>query len=396
MKVVIAPDSFKESLSALEVARAIADGVREVEGDAVVDLCPMADGGEGTLDAMVAATGGMFRTAVVLGPLGESREARFGLIDDGATAVIEIAEAAGLGLVRREERDPLRASTFGVGQLIRAALDGGSEGPGRPGGVDRMIVGIGGSATTDGGAGCAQALGVVFFDAAGRVCADGLAGGDLRDIRRVDLGARHPRVGRCEILVACDVTNPLTGPDGAAAVYGPQKGATPPMVHALDRNLAHLAAVVREHVGVDVEDLPGAGAAGGLGAGLVAFAGARLCSGVEIVADAVGLADRVRGADLVITGEGRFDAQSASGKTAAGVARVADEAGVPCICIPGHHAADAPRGVFRMVRPLVADDVTHERALADPAGLLRRRTAEVLRTLVGRTIGDDASAGRPT
>jgi glycerate kinase len=369
MKVVIAPDSFKESLSAQAVADAMAAGVRRAAPDAEIDLCPMADGGEGTVDAMVAATGGEIRTARVHGPLGRPREARFGLLGDDRTAVIEMAEAAGLSLVPRERRDPMRTTTFGVGNLIRAALDAGAA---------RLVLGIGGSATVDGGCGCAQALGVVFLDKRGRPCVCGLAGGGLADIGGIDASDRDPRIAAADVRVACDVTNPLTGPDGAAAVYGPQKGATPEMVASLEAGLANLAAVIRRDLGVDVEHLPGAGASGGLGAGLVAFAGAELVRGVELIAAAVGLTARLGDADLCLTGEGRFDAQSAHGKTAYGVARVAAAAGVPALCIPGQATDDAPGEAFAAVHPLVNSETPLEQALARTAELLEQRTAEAV------------------
>ncbi len=374
MKVVIAPDSFKETLSAVEVARAIAARVAEAAPDAEIDLCPMADGGEGTVEAMVAATGGEFRTADVFGPLGEPRRARFGLLAGGATAVIEMAAAAGLALVPPEKRAPLLTTTFGVGCLIRAALDAGAR---------KLVVGLGGSATVDGGAGCAQALGVVFIDTGGAGSPCGLAGGGLATIGHIDMSGRDPRVAGADIRVACDVTNPLTGPEGAAAVYGPQKGATPAMVEQLEAGLANLAEVIRGDLGVDVEHLPGAGAAGGLGAGLVAFASAKLESGIAIVAEAVGLAGRVAGADLVITGEGRLDGQTAAGKLPVGVAELASAVGVPTVCIPGQATPDAPRELFADIRPLVAGHVTVEEAMADPAPLLACRAAEAVRELSG-------------
>ena len=372
MRVLIAPDSFKETLSAIDVAAALAAGVRQAAPEAQLDLCPMADGGEGTVEAMVAATGGKFDSADVFGPLGEQRRARFGMLGDGRTAVIEMAAAAGLALVAPDRRDPMRTTTFGVGGLIRAALDRE---------VKAIVIGIGGSATVDGGCGCAQALGVTFVDADGRACVCGLAGGGLGSIGRIDISDRDPRLAGVDIRVACDVTNPLTGPDGAAAVYGPQKGATAEMVQILEAGLKNLAEVIRRDLGIDVEHIAGAGAAGGLGAGLVAFAGARLESGVRIVADAVGLADRLAKADLVITGEGSFDAQSGSGKTACGVAEMAQRAGAAVICIPGQAAAEAPRDLFRLVRPLVAGDVTVDQAMAEPSRLLQLCAAEAIKEL---------------
>ena len=380
MRVLIAPDSFKESLSAPAVAQALAAGAlaaaKQAGVDLHIDLCPLADGGEGTVEAMVLAGKGEFRTAEVCGPLGEQRKARFGLLAGGRVAVIEMAEAAGLTLVPPEKRNPLLTTTFGVGQLIRAALDAGSR---------ELIVGIGGSASNDGGAGCAQALGVVFIGSQNQPCVCGLAGGGLGEIERIDASDRDPRLAGCTVRVACDVDNPLTGPRGASAVYGPQKGATPEMVQRLDAGLARLAEVIRRDLKIDVEKLPGAGAAGGLGAGLVAFAGAKLQRGIEIVADAVGLSERARAAEVVLTGEGKFDAQSAAGKTAVGVARIAAAEGRPVICIPGQATPDAPRKLFQAVHPLVDGDVTLEQALADPTGLLRRRAAEALTAFLAQS-----------
>ena len=375
MNVLVAPDSFKETLPAVQVAQAIAAGVRAAVPGARIDLCPMADGGEGTVAAMVAATGGQSLSADVVGPLRERRRADYGLLGDGRTAVIEMAAAAGLALVPPGRRNPMRTTTFGVGCLIRSALDAGAR---------RLVVGIGGSATVDGGAGCAQALGVVFIDSHGRLCPCGLAGGDLAGIARIDASDRDPRLAEAETLVACDVTNPLTGPNGAAAVYAPQKGATEQMVRRLEAGLANLAAVIRRDLGIDVEHLPGAGAAGGLGAGLVAFAGATLQRGVEMVAEAVGLVRRAGRADVVITGEGKLDAQSAAGKTAFGVARMAAEANVPVICIPGQAEAGAPAEAFDLVLPLVGAGVGLEEAMAEPAKLLRRRAEEAMRRFLSR------------
>ena len=394
MKVVIAPDSFKESLSASDVASALATGVLQVEPSAQIDPCPMADGGEGTVAAMVAATGGKLVAADVFGPLGETLRAHFGLLgvpmgpalpgelglaavagempSEGWTAVIEMAAAAGLALVPPERRDPMRTTTFGTGQLIMAALDAGAR---------KIVIGIGGSATVDGGAGCAQALGVAFTDRRGELCVCGLAGGALADIAHVDISGRDPRISQASIRVACDVTNPLTGPAGAAAVYGPQKGATPEMVHMLDGGLANLASVIRRDLGLELESLAGAGAAGGLGAGLVAFAGARLEPGLGMIAEAVGLARRLRGADLCITGEGRLDHSSSFGKTAVGVAKIAAQAGVPVLCVPGQATADAPRELFAGVHPLVAGEVTVQAAMRHTADLLKTRAAEAVRAL---------------
>jgi glycerate kinase len=398
MKIVIAPDTFKECLPASKVAAAMAKGVLDVYPDAVIDLCPMADGGGGTVEAMIAATGGRLLATDVFSPLGSPIRAHFGILGqtrssglpgelglsgaltasegegemtagEDCTAVIEMSAASGLHLVPLERRDPMRTTTFGTGQLIRAALDAGAK---------KIILGIGNSATVDGGCGCAQAMGIVFMGKDGPlVC--GLAGGALRQIERIDISDRDERVMTVDICVACDVTNPLTGPQGAAAVFGPQKGATPEMVAQLDAGLRHLAEVVRRDLHVNIEHLPGAGAAGGLGGGLVAFAGATLQRGVEIVADAVNLKRRIADADLVLTGEGRLDSSSSFGKTAVGVARLAREAGVPVICIPGQATADAPRELFAHVLPLTGGEITPSLAMRKAEQLLQLRAAEAMR-----------------
>ena len=323
-RIVVAPDSFKGSASAREVAEAVAEGLRRGLPGVQVETVPMADGGEGTVEAVVAATGGRYVEVQATGPLGEPVRARFGLLGDGATAVIEMAAASGLPLVPPERRNPMVATTYGTGQLIRAALDRGAR---------RLIIGIGGSATVDGGVGMAQALGARFLDARGRELGPG--GGALDRLERIDLSGMDPRLRTAEILVACDVTNPLYGPEGAAAVFGPQKGATPEMVAQLDANLRRLAEVIRRDLGVDVSTLPGGGAAGGLGAGLVAFCGAHLRPGVELVMEAVGLERRLQGADLVVTGEGALDRQTPFGKTPAGVGRLARRLGIPAVAIVG-------------------------------------------------------------
>ncbi len=292
-RVVIAPDKFKGCLSAPDVARAMARAVAAAWPEASVDLVPMADGGEGTVEALVAATGGDFRDAIVTGPLGEPVVARFGLLGDGRTAVLEMASASGLVIVPHDRRDPMRATTFGTGELLLAALDLG---------VTSVILGIGGSATNDGGAGLGQALGARLLDESGSELPPG--GAALARLDRIDASRLDPRLARTSIRVACDVANPLCGPTGASAVYGPQKGATPAMIAGLDAALARYARVVARDLRRDVADLPGAGAAGGLGAGLVAFVGGVLTPGIDLVIDAVGLAERLRGANLCLTGEG--------------------------------------------------------------------------------------------
>ncbi|HLO65705.1 MAG TPA: glycerate kinase [Holophaga sp.] len=324
MRIVVAPDSYKGSISALGVARAMERGILAVFPDAEVLKVPIADGGEGTVEALVTATGGVLRTDSVTGPLGEPVEAGWGVLGDGATAVIEMAAASGLPLVPRDRRDPRVTTTRGTGELLRLALDRG---------LRRFVVGIGGSATNDGGTGFARALGARFLDRDGRDLPEG--GGALASLDRIDLSGLDPRLAEASILVACDVDNPLCGPRGASAVYGPQKGATPEMVEALDGALSVLARVAARDTGRDVALRPGAGAAGGLGAGLMWFTPASLRPGVEIVLEATGFEALVRDAALVITGEGRTDAQTAMGKAPVGVAAVARAHGVPVVCLSG-------------------------------------------------------------
>ena len=324
MKIVIAPQAFKGSISALRVAEMMAEGVRRVSPDARTELVPVADGGDGTLETLVEASGGENRSSEVMGPLGETRTAVWGAMGDGRTAVIEMARTSGLALVAVEDRNPLVATTYGLGQAIRDALDSGFR---------RFILGIGGSATNDAGAGMAQALGARLLDAAGDDLPPG--GAALADLDRVDLSGLDTRIADSDVAVACDVTNPLTGPVGASAVYGPQKGATPEMVEQLDAALAHMASVVRRDLGVEIDEVPGAGAAGGLGGGMIGFLGGHLEAGVDIVLETVGLEGRLDDADLVITGEGSVDYQTVYNKAPIGVARLAKARGIPVVAIVG-------------------------------------------------------------
>lgn len=331
MKIIVAPDSFKGSVTALEAAKSIEQGLRRVFSDAIVDKIPMADGGEGTVQSLVDATGGQFRTERVLDPLGNEIEAQYGLLPDGASAyncaVIEMASASGLTLVPTEKRNPLITTTYGTGQLIRSALEAGCR---------KLIIGIGGSATNDAGAGMAEALGVRFLNADGYpINMIERGGGGLREIASIDIEGIHSTISETETVVACDVNNPLTGPDGASHVYGPQKGATPEMVRTLDDNLSHFDDILTQTFGQSYDSIRGAGAAGGLGAGLMAFLNAKLRLGVDIMIDAVNLRERMKGASLVITGEGQIDFQTAFGKTPVGVAKVAKEANIPVIAIAG-------------------------------------------------------------
>ncbi|PDM39499.1 MULTISPECIES: glycerate kinase [unclassified Geobacillus] len=330
MKVIIAPDSFKESLSALEVANAIEKGFRDIFPEAEYVKIPMADGGEGTVQSLVDATGGRIVKTEVTGPLGDRVQAFFGMLGDGKTAVIEMAAASGLHLVPSEKRNPLVTTTRGTGELILAALDEGAE---------HIIIGIGGSATNDGGAGMIQALGGRLLDRHGKEIGPG--GGSLSELADIDLSGLDVRLKHVKIEVACDVDNPLTGPKGASAIFGPQKGATPEMVATLDSNLKHYADVIERVLGKQVKDIPGAGAAGGLGAGLLAFLEAKLKRGVEIVLETVNFHERIQGASLVITGEGRIDRQTIFGKTPIGVAKAAKRHNIPVIAIAGSVSDDS-------------------------------------------------------
>ncbi|HDT6545716.1 TPA: glycerate kinase [Kluyvera ascorbata] len=329
MKIVIAPDSYKESLSALEVASAIEAGFREIYPDAEYIKLPVADGGEGTVEAMVAATQGRMVEVAVTGPLGEPVQGFYGISGDESCAFIEMAAASGLELLPPAARNPLKTTSWGTGELIRHALDLG---------VTRMIIGIGGSATNDGGAGMVQALGAQLLTANGQPIAPGGAG--LSTLATIDISGLDPRLAQCRIDVACDVTNPLVGDEGASAVFGPQKGATPEMVVQLDRALAHYAGQIAQDLDLDVLTLEGGGAAGGMGAALYAFCGAHLRPGIDIVTDALHLDALVADADLVITGEGRIDSQTIHGKVPVGVARVAKRYQIPVIGIAGSLTAD--------------------------------------------------------
>jgi glycerate kinase len=324
MKIIVAPNSFKGSLSASQAAAAIARGVREARPDAEVVEIPVADGGEGTVEALVSARHGTFRSVEVEGPLGDPVQAIYGLIDDGRTGVVELASASGLTLIPAEKRDPRRTSTYGFGELLDAV---------RKQGIDSIIAGIGGSATNDGGAGMAQALGYRLLDAGGREL--GRGGAALAQLMRIDATGLDPAWRSVSVMVASDVTNPLTGPQGASYIYGPQKGADQMAVRELDQALAHLAEIFERDLDKRVADVPGAGAAGGAGAGLIAFLDARLVPGAPLVVDASGFDKALPGARLVITGEGRVDAQTAFGKAPGEVAKRAHRAGIPTLLLAG-------------------------------------------------------------
>ena len=376
MKIILAPDSFKGNLTSMEVAEAMETGIERVLPDADCIKIPMADGGEGTVQSLLDAVGGELISCKVTGPAGQSVTAGYGMLADNSTAVIEMAAASGLALVSGKTMNPLRTTSFGTGELIRHALDRGAQ---------KIILGIGGSATNDAGVGMAQALGVVFRTGDGRAIHENGAGGMLQLIESMELKDRHPKLDQTRILVACDVDNPLTGENGAACVFAPQKGADADMVKLLDDNLKHLAGVIKRETGIDVDAIPGAGAAGGLGAGLLVFAGAELRSGIEIISRATSIETHLRSADLVFTGEGRVDYQTAFGKTPAGIARLAGEYGVPVIAIGGGLADDAGEVFTHGINGLeaaIARDMPLDEALANSREYIANAAERVIRLIL--------------
>ncbi|MDU5335081.1 glycerate kinase [Enterococcus sp.] len=325
-RFVLAPDSFKESMSAKKACEAMERGIRKVLPDAEAIHVPMADGGEGTVDALVDGSDGTRIEVVVSGPIPtEKITTYYGLLADKKTAVMEMAKANGIELLTENQRNPLLTSTYGTGEMIKAALDHGAE---------RIIIGIGGSVTNDGGAGMAQALGVRLLDEENNELPVG--GGALSKLATIDVTNIDPRIKNTEIIIASDVTNPLTGPNGASVVFGPQKGATPEMVEELDKNLVHYAKVIKKELAINIADQPGAGAAGGLGAGLLVFAGASMRSGVELVIELTHLEEVISQADYVFTGEGGMDFQTKFGKAPYGVAKVAKKYQKPVFACAGH------------------------------------------------------------
>lgn len=376
LRVVVAPDSYKESLSAEDVAAAMADGVRNAAPHAEVITVPMADGGEGSLDAVLAATGGERRVAVVRDANGQPCTASWGWLGD-ATAFIEMAEAAGLERIPPEARRPLSAGTYGVGQLIVQALDAGAR---------RIVLGLGGSATTDGGAGLFQALGAHLYDAEGAELPPG--GGALHRLAAIDTSRLDPRLAKVQFEIAVDVENPLCGTQGAAAIFGPQKGATPDNVKFLDKALAHFASVCRQACGRDESQTPGTGAAGGLGFVIKSFFQAEFRPGVELIADLAKLDDALNGAQLVLTGEGRMDRQTLLGKTPAGVARYAQKHGASVIALAGSLGEgyeELYRAGVTAAFSVVSGPMTLSQACDDAARLLRDRARDcMLLWLAGR------------
>ncbi|MCH8940614.1 MAG: glycerate kinase [Chloroflexi bacterium] len=373
MKIVIAPQAFKGSLSALQAADAIANGAQRVFPDAQLTRVPVADGGDGTLDALINATGGTFHEANVTGPLGSPVDARWGVLGDGMTTIIEAAQACGLALLSDNERDPLTTTTYGVGELIKHALDAGYR---------KMLIGLGGSSTNDGGAGLAMALGARLLDANEKPISHG--GQALLNLATIDVSGLDPRMNGTDLIIASDVTNPLCGPTGASTTFGPQKGASPEDVTILDSALAHLAGIIERDIGVDVMDMPGGGAAGGMGAGLVAFLGAKIEWGADIVCGAVGLDGHLANADLVITGEGRLDWQTAYNKAPVAVARLAAARSIPVLGVAGS-LGPGWRGLYKegftVLSGMASKTVSIEDAIAEPEIHLANATVMGLQRL---------------
>ncbi len=378
MRILVAPDSFKGSLSARQAADAIAAGIRQSIPHAEIVTLPMADGGEGTVDVLLDNLGGSKIPIQVHGPLGEGVEACFGVLADGETGVMEMASASGLTLIPEEKRNPLLTSTYGTGEVLRGMLDHGCR---------KIIIGIGGSATNDGGAGMAQALGAQFFDREGNLLM--VRGGNLDQIASIRMDELDERLHEAEIWVACDVNNPLLGRQGAARIYGPQKGATKEMVEILEKNIAHFNDVLVAASGMDVADRPGAGAAGGLGAGLMVFAGGRFKSGVELIMEMVAFDQLLGDAQCLCTGEGKLDLQTLQGKVVAGLIEKAQRYEIPTFVFAGEIAGDSAWEKMNLMVPFSIAEGPAERQtmMGDAAGLLKRASARVFRTVqiaVGR------------
>ncbi|MDI6617682.1 MAG: glycerate kinase [Clostridiales bacterium] len=373
MKIVVAPDSYKGSLTAKEVGDNIEIGIRKVFPDAEITKIPMADGGEGTVQSLADATGGKIIKANVKGPLFNDVEAFYGILGDGKTAVIEMAAASGLPLVPEDKRNPLKTTTYGTGELIMHAINRGCR---------NFIIGIGGSATNDGGEGMAKALGAKFEDKDGKdIC---LGGGALGRLEKIDTSGMDKRLRECNFVAACDVNNPLCGPDGASYVFGPQKGADDHMVKVLDSNLSNYADIIKKDLKQDIKNVPGSGAAGGLGAGLLVFLNAKLKNGIDIVIETTNLREKIKGADLVITGEGMIDFQTAFGKTPYGVAKTAKEKNIPVIAIAGGIGKDArtlyDKG-FDSIFSIVDKPMTLDEAIKNGSSYLQQTAERIMRVI---------------
>lgn len=373
MKIVIAPDSFKESLSAEKVCQAVAQGIQKVHPKAKIISVPMADGGEGTMSAIVKSAQGKIKKCSVSAPLGNKLTALYGVIENGQTGIIEMAEASGLTLVPPQKRNPMVTNSYGTGEMVRDALSRGCK---------KIILTLGGVATNDAGVGMAQALGYRFIDRNGKEIPRGAKG--LESLFKIDASKIHPQIRKAKFIAACDVKNPLCGAKGSAAVYGPQKGATSKMVKEIDAALRHFSKIVERDLGIKILNLKGAGAAGGAGAGAVAFLNAELKSGIEIVIDATKLEKKVRGADLVITGEGKIDGQTIFGKTVSGVAKVAKKFRIPVIAFCGKIGAGAEKvhsiGIDAIFS-IANGPITYEESLKNAEKLLAQTAEEVMRLL---------------
>ncbi len=379
MKIIVAPDALKGSVSSAEAAQAIGRGIRRADPQCEIVLLPLADGGEGTTDALLASAGGRRVSLSVMGPCHCPMQAEYGLLaPGGVTAIVEMAAAAGLGLVPPAKRDPRFTTTYGVGEMLRVAAQSGAS---------RLVIGLGGSGTNDGGAGAMQALGVRFWDADGALLAPGLGAGQLKSIARIDRTELAFPLGRVSVVIASDVTNPLLGAEGASAVYGPQKGATLAQVAEMDDALFHYAHLLKRDLGQDVAARPGAGAAGGLGAALMAFLRADMQSGIDLVLDAAGFEEKARGADWVFTGEGRIDAQTLQGKTIAGVlARCRALGNIPVVALGGSVDDEAAGVLARQglaaAFPITPGPMTLESAMVQGADLLEQTAERVVRLLM--------------
>lgn len=378
MKFVLAPDSFKESMTAKEVCQAMEKGIKKVIPSADIISVPMADGGEGTTDSLIDATSGHKVTTTVTGPLGKTVRAYYGILGDGKTAIIEIAQASGLSYVSKKDRTPVtikQTTTFGTGELINDALKHN---------VKRIIIGLGGSSTNDGGSGMAQAIGVKFFDQDNQEITKKLGGGDLSRIAKIDLSNINPKIKTTQFLLASDVTNPLIGKNGASAVFGPQKGADKKTVKELDENLRHYAQIIKNTIGKNIASIPGSGAAGGLGAGLLAFTNAQIHPGVKLVAHEVKLEDKIKNTDYIFTGEGGTDFQTQFGKTPFGVAQSAKKYDIPVISLAGYLGKGIDQlygkgftAIFGILAK--AEDIDH--ALVDGPQNVARTTENVVRLI---------------
>jgi glycerate kinase len=380
MKYLIAPATFKDCLNAGQVAKLIQDAIFQVLPSSVIKMIPMADGGEGTVDTIVNTEDGKIETAWVHDPLMRTVEARYGIIDNGNTAVIEMAAASGIELLLPEERNPMATSTFGTGELIKAALNKGCR---------KIILGIGGSATNDAGVGALVSLGVKFFDSQGKSLIN--IGGDLSQIDQFDVSEKDSRLSKIELLVACDVNNPMTGPIGASFIYAPQKGADQKMAGLLDQHLQHFAKLIYKQLKIDVENIPGSGAAGGLGGGLQAFAGAKLVPGFEIIRQITELDKHIQWADIIVTGEGRIDSMTRFGKTPAGIARIAQQYKKPVIAIAGSlgdNYQELYKYGFHAIYSIADGPITMEESIRRAPELIQSKVRSIVKQLE-KEIGPD-------